>query len=327
MLQFSPDIKDDSSDISQNYISTWWLWDNDKVYPEDEEDFVIGTWYTMNDCVEVWWLWDKTIERINPDDYDFSVHPSIIREKAMQILDKKFKELTESRTRKYPEPTVPIPKENILIEKSSNGQTYVYIRIFKKVLCLWSARVTKWMVKWGSSSWKRHRVNREKQIIASLQCDILGTKIGTWESKVEAFTEVFHQVYDDLHIISPEDFPERKEDEKDEVTSINWSIDDISYTMSELEVTRNVQVKFTYNWVSYTLTDLQWEVLWKKKYYFVVPEWADRKTQNKFRKRIWTTWKNQEDAVRKMLKNLVRILNGNKTQDIEIIEYLEANKV
>jgi len=301
--------------------------DNIEGKEEDGDGFVINTWYWIHDCEEVWWLWDKTVERINPDNYDFSKHPSIFRDKAMKILEKKFKELTQSRTRKYPEPQWVIPETNILIEKWKDGQAYVYIRIFKQILCLWQLEEVKWATKWGSSSWKKHRDHHKKQVIASLKCDIIGIKIGKWENHVEAFVEVFNQVYDDLHIISPEDFPERSEPEEENVRSINWIIDNISYTISEIEISRNVRICFTYNWINYRLTDLQSEVLQKKKYYFVAPEWADRRTKNVFRKRIWTTGKNQEDAIRKMLKNLVKIYNWNKNQDRNIIDYLQSNQI
>ena len=93
--------------------------------------------------------------------------------------------------------------------------------------------------------------------------------------------------------------------------------------MSKIEQTNNIRVEFTHNWIKYALSDVKWEKIWKQKYYFVYPEWAVRTTQNSFRKRIWATWKSQEEKVRRMLKNIARVIDWNKDQDKEILEYLE----
>jgi len=152
--------------------------------------------------------------------------------------------------------------------------------------------------------------------------------------------EVKAKIYDLLSQLEPDEFvPQKKGDWKNSVHSkdwsnedienkeqrIEWQINNITYTLFKVEDDSwNAGLEFEYKWQKYVTHYMKSETLWKKRYFFLFPEWSDRNTQNSFRKRIGSTWKDLVEWTRGMLKNIARILDWNKPRDKEIIKFLES---
>jgi len=180
-----------------------------------------------------------------------------------------------------------------------------------------------WMLKFSwisqNTNWTFHRY---KYYVESR---ILWNFKYIWRTNEEADEGIIKMIENKISELYPKDFP-KENNEEAQITSIVWEVDWVSYTMSKIEQTNNIRVEFVHKWTNYVLTDIKWEIIRKQNHYFVYPEWATRKTQNSFRKRIWATWDSQEDKIRKMLRNINRVLNWNKDKDKEILEYLEDCK-
>lgn len=298
-----------------DWIDTW--------LPTDKDGFVVSNFDTKN----VWWYGATERFQVSEGDYDFSQHPQIVRDRANQILEENFRAFitvrdnnnshTPAFLHRYPEPKGEIPESNILIEKWRNGWNYVFIRIFWKSVCLWQVFWSRSQGKGHSKVWS-HKKNVVFQV--SIQSGIIWTVIWTWNTSQKSYFDFYTKIYDILQEISPSDFPNKNKSW--DTPEIQGNVNDTPYTISKIESTWNIRVIFNFQGYKYTLDDILVAMIWNKQYYFIAPWDVDKTVKNNFRKRIWAYGCNQQDAIKKMIRNLLRVLTGNKAQDSYILEYL-----
>lgn len=313
---------------SDNYSWDWWLEDNIKVYSENPDSgFVDGTWYTNADCEQTWWNWDNERHR-STERYNFFKHPLVIQEKIQQALfNSNIDSTTLPKKESIPISGIPnatgpkwkVSKGEVLIELL-NGHQYVYIRLFWEVVSLWKVSKEKTLWKWWSKVWRHNKSVVQRY---SLDNNITWKTVWIWNNENEAAVHLFTQISIILHKISPKDYP-HDQSKEEKLTSIEWTIDDIKYTLIKIEDTGNAWLEFECHQKKYVTFNIKSQILWKRKIYFLCPEWAEKSTQNIFRKRIWAEGKNYEEATKKMLRSISRVLSWNKSIDKGVLTYLES---